>query len=378
MPVKSWTPNLCSGSSFLKSKSTFQDSQTGLPLMLEAFDFVIFGGAGDLALRKLIPGLYRAHREGSLAAGSRIIPTCRNTQMVAEYKDKVRDAAEKHLNSDEFDAAAWDAFSKCLFPVFVDIGTKDEHWDALAQLLNSGGNSQRVFYLSTPPSVFSICCKHLHETGLITATSRVVVEKPLGYDAKTAEEINSQIAEYFSEDAIFRIDHYLGKETVQNLLALRFANGMFEHLWDAKSIDHVQISISETVGLEGRASFYDGAGALRDMVQNHILQLLCLVAMEPPAALEADAVRDEKLKVLRSLRPITADEISHMTVRGQYRAGAVNGMAVPGYLDELGREDSRTETFVALKAEVDNWRWAGVPFYLRTGKRLPERVSEIV
>ncbi len=175
--------------------------------MLEAFDFVIFGGAGDLALRKLIPGLYRAHREGSLPASARIIPTCRNTQMVAEYKQKVRDAAEKHLGGEEFVAADWDEFAKCLFPVFVDIGTKDEHWDALAQLLNSGGNSQRVFYLSTPPSVFSICCKHLHETGLITDTARVVVEKPLGYDAKTAEEINSQIAEYFREDAIFRIDH---------------------------------------------------------------------------------------------------------------------------------------------------------------------------
>lgn len=345
--------------------------------MLEAFDFVIFGGAGDLALRKLIPGLYRAHREGSLPAGARIIPTCRNTQMVDEYKSKVRAAAEQHLNADEFVAADWDVFAQRIFPVFVDIATKDEHWAALADLLNNGGNTQRVFYLSTPPSVFSICCKHLHESGLITPAARVVVEKPLGYDAKTAEEINSQIAEYFSEDAIFRIDHYLGKETVQNLLALRFANGMFEHLWDARSIDHVQITISETVGLEGRASFYDGAGALRDMVQNHILQLLCLVAMESPNKMTADRIRAEKLKVLESLRPLTGNTVKYNTVRGQYVTGELGGKQVPGYLEELGKP-SNTETFVAIRAYIDNGRWANVPFYLRTGKRMKQRFAEIV
>ena len=345
--------------------------------MLEAFDFVIFGGAGDLALRKLIPGLYRAHREGSLPAGARIIPTCRNTQMVEEYKSKVRAAAEQHLNSDEFVAADWDVFAQRIFPVFVDIATKDEHWAALADLLNKGGNVQRVFYLSTPPSVFSVCCKHLNESGLITPTARVVVEKPLGYDAKTAEEINSQIAEYFDEEAIFRIDHYLGKETVQNLLALRFANGMFEHLWDARSIDHVQITISETVGLEGRASFYDGAGALRDMVQNHILQLLCLVAMESPNKMTADRIRAEKLKVLESLRPLTGNTVKYNTVRGQYVTGELNGKQVPGYLEELGKP-SNTETFVAIRAYIDNGRWANVPFYLRTGKRMKQRFAEIV
>lgn len=345
--------------------------------MLEAFDFVIFGGAGDLALRKLIPGLYRAHKEGELPQGARIIPTCRNTQMVDEYKAKVRAAAQEHLNADEFVAEDWEGFAERLFPVFVDIATKDEHWDALAQLLNSSGNIQRVFYLSTPPSVFSVCCKHLHETGLITDTARVVVEKPLGYDAKTAEEINSQIAEYFREEAIYRIDHYLGKETVQNLLALRFANGMFEHLWDAKAIDHVQISISETVGLEGRAGFYDGAGALRDMVQNHILQLLCLVAMESPNKMTAERIRAEKLKVLESLRPLTGNTVKYNTVRGQYVAGEMNGKLVPGYLDELGK-GSNTETFVAIRAYIDNSRWANVPFYLRTGKRMKKRFAEIV
>ncbi len=345
--------------------------------MLEAFDFVIFGGAGDLALRKLIPGLYRAHREGSLPKAARIIPTCRNTQMVNEYKDKVRAAAEKYLNSDEFVVADWENFSKQIFPVFVDIATKDEHWAALAEFMNDGKNRNRVFYLSTPPSVFSVCCKHLHESGLITDAARVVVEKPLGYDAKTAEEINSQIAEYFREDAIFRIDHYLGKETVQNLLALRFANGMFEHLWDAKSIDHVQITISETVGLEGRASFYDGAGALRDMVQNHILQLLCLVAMESPNKMTAERIRAEKIKVLESLRPLTGNTVKYNTVRGQYVAGNINNQDVPGYLDELGKH-SDTETYVAIRAYVDTARWANVPFYLRTGKRMKQRFAEIV
>jgi len=345
--------------------------------MLEAFDFVIFGGAGDLALRKLIPGLYRAHCEGSLPKDARIIPTCRNTQMVSEYKDKVREAAAKYLNTDEFVAAKWDAFAEQLFPVFLDIATRDEYWDSLTQFMNDGKNKQRVFYLSTPPSVFSICCKNLHESGLITEQSRVVVEKPLGYDAKTAEEINSQIAEYFKEEAIFRIDHYLGKETVLNLLALRFANGMFEHLWDAKSIDHVQITISETVGLESRAGFYDTAGALRDMVQNHILQLLCLVAMESPNKMTADRIRAEKLKVLECLRPLTGNTVKYNAVRGQYVAGELDGKLVPGYLDELGKP-SNTETFVAIRAYIDSSRWANVPFYLRTGKRMKQRFAEIV
>ncbi|MES2823191.1 MAG: glucose-6-phosphate dehydrogenase [Pseudomonadota bacterium] len=345
--------------------------------MLEAFDFVLFGGAGDLALRKLIPGLFRAHRNGELPEGTRIITTLRKAEMVADYKNIVREAAQKHLNKNEFDATAWANYEQILFPIFVDIAKKDQHWDDLAQLLNSGDNRQRVFYLSTPPSVFSVCCKHLHECGLITKNSRVVVEKPLGYDAKTAEEINSQIAEYFAETAIFRIDHYLGKESVQNLLALRFANGIFEHLWDARTIDNVQITISETVGLEGRASFYDGAGALRDMVQNHILQLLCLVAMESPTKMTAERIRAEKLKVLESLRPLTGNTVRFNAVRGQYVTGDMNGTTVPGYLDELGAP-SNTETFTAIRVHIDNSRWANVPFYLRTGKRMKQRFAEIV
>ncbi len=344
--------------------------------MLEAFDFVIFGGAGDLALRKLVPAFYRAHRAGELPDGARIIPTCRNTQVMESYKEKVREAAQKHLRSGEFVDADWDEFAKRIHPIFLDIAKKDDKWDDMAALLNAG-NAQRVFYLSTPPSVFSICCQHLSETGLITKTSRVVVEKPLGYDAVSAEEINSQIAEYFDENAIFRIDHYLGKETVQNLLALRFANGMFEHLWDARTIDHVQISIAETVGLEGRAGFYDGAGALRDMVQNHILQLLCLVAMESPNKMTAERIRAEKLKVLESLRPLTGNTVKFNSVRGQYSAGEIDGKAVASYQEELGNSSS-TETFVAVRAHIDNSRWANVPFYLRTGKRMKNRFAEIV
>jgi len=345
--------------------------------MLEAFDFVLFGAAGDLALRKLIPGLFRAHRNGELPEGTRIIPTLRSAQAVVEYKDKVRYAAQKHLNKNEFDTTDWDKFATIIFPMSVDISTLDDKWAELAKFLNGGENRQRVFYLSTPPSVFSAACKHLHESGLITKYARVVVEKPLGYDAKTAEEINSSIAEYFSEEAIFRIDHYLGKEAVQNLLALRFANGIFEHLWDARTIDNVQITISETVGLEGRAGFYDGAGALRDMVQNHILQLLCLVAMESPNKMTAERIRSEKLKVLESLRPLTGNTVRFNAVRGQYVTGQMDGVTVPGYLDELGAP-SNTETFVAIRAHIDNSRWANVPFYLRTGKRMKQRFAEIV
>jgi glucose-6-phosphate 1-dehydrogenase len=226
--------------------------------------------------------------------------------------------------------------------------------------------------------LFGPICDRLDHAGLSHNGARVVVEKPIGKSLASARAVNDAVGAHFSEDRVYRIDHYLGKETVQNLMVLRFANALFEPLWGAAHIDHVQITVSETLGVEGRAGYYDTAGALRDMVQNHMLQLLCLVAMEPPATLDADAVRDEKLKVLKSLLPITESNIAERTVRGQYRAGASDGGPVPGYLEELGDETSRTETFVALKVEIANWRWAGVPFYLRTGKRLAARVSEIV
>jgi glucose-6-phosphate 1-dehydrogenase len=341
------------------------------------FDLVIFGGTGDLALRKLLPGLLRRYANGQIPENSRIFGVARDALGVEGYRAKVGEALQRTLGDDEALKAKLPAFLSKLVYHALD-ATKDAGWDEFAASLKSADERVRVFYLSTSPSLFVDICNRLRDRGLNGEASRVVIEKPIGHDLASAAQINNAVGAAFAEKQIFRIDHYLGKETVQNLLALRFANILFEPLWNATRIDHVQITVAETVGLEKRASYYDTAGALRDMVQNHLLQLLCMVAMEPPAALDADAVRDEKLKVLRSLRPIVGDDVMHQTVRGQYRAGASAGGAVPGYLDELGRADSRTETFVALKAEVDNWRWAGVPFYLRSGKRLPERVSEIV
>jgi glucose-6-phosphate 1-dehydrogenase len=346
--------------------------------MDQPFDIVIFGGSGDLALRKLVPAMYRAYREDKLPPGSRIVATCRNPQDVATYSDSILTALRDHLETEEFCADAWDSFREFLIPLELDISVKDGHWQALADLMTDDPEKSRVFYLAIPPSIFGVCCQHLAEVDLVSANSRVVVEKPLGYDASSADAINTVIARYFDESSIFRIDHYLGKETVQNLMALRFTNVIFEQLWDAKSIDHVQISISETVGLEGRAGFYNEAGALRDMVQNHLLQLLCLVAMESPHKVNANSIRAEKLKVLEALRPMTAEDVTLNTVRGQYVAGSYHGELVPGYLEELGYPYSGTETFVALRAYIDNWRWARVPFYLRTGKRMKERCAEIV
>jgi glucose-6-phosphate 1-dehydrogenase len=236
----------------------------------------------------------------------------------------------------------------------------------------------RVIYLAVGPDLFGPICERLGSHGLVNRETRVVIEKPLGKDLASSRKVNDTIGKVFPESRIYRIDHYLGKETVQNLMALRFANALLEPVWNAGHIDHVQITVAETVGLSGRAGYYDTSGALRDMVQNHILQLLCLTAMEPPPSIDADAVRDEKLKVLRALKPIDASNAAQVTVRGQYRAGASGGGAVPGYLEELGASTSKTETFVAIKAEIANWRWAGVPFYLRTGKRLEARESEIV
>ena len=242
----------------------------------------------------------------------------------------------------------------------------------------SASDRVRVFYLATAPDLFGRICRNIGAAGLNSGKARVVLEKPIGHDLASAQAINTEVGAVFAEEAIFRIDHYLGKETVQNLMVLRFANSLFEPLWNSSAIDHVQITVAETIGVEGRGAYYETAGALRDMVQNHILQMLCLVALEPPTCLDADAVRDEKLKVLRALRPIEGADVGLKTVSGQYRAGASEGGAVPGYAEEIGATTgSNTETFVVIKAEIANWRWAGVPFYLRTGKRLPVRASEI-
>jgi glucose-6-phosphate 1-dehydrogenase len=355
---------------------------TAKTVPVDTFDLVIFGGTGDLALRKLLPGLFRRFADGQIPADSRIIGVARDSLSDAEYRTRVSEALEATVKADTSLQARLEPFLQRLGYHALD-ATKDAGWQAFADELQTHGDRVRVFYLSTSPGLFVDICNRLKAHGLNAGKSRVVIEKPIGKDSASAAIINDAVGSAFDERQIFRIDHYLGKETVQNLMALRFANILFEPLWNSNYIDHVQITVAETVGLEKRAGYYDTSGALRDMVQNHLLQLLCMVSMEPPAAMTADAVRDEKLKVLRSLRPIGAEDATQLTVRGQYRAGASNGGAVPGYVDELvkldpNRKDSRTETFVALKAEVDNWRWAGVPFYLRTGKRLAERVSEIV
>ena len=346
--------------------------------MIEPFDIVIFGGSGDLAVRKLIPALYRAHAEGKLPPGSRVVATCHNQDDVNGFFDTTLEGLRKHLAEGELSPDAWERFKGFLTPVCLDIAVRDEQWAALSDLLQTDSDKSRVYYLAIPPAIFGVCCQHLAELGLVSSNSRVVVEKPLGYDAESAAAINAIIGSYFDEESIYRIDHYLGKETVQNLMALRFTNLIFEELWDAKSIDHVQISIAETVGLEGRAAFYNEAGAMRDMVQNHLLQLLCLVAMESPHKMNAHSIRAEKLKVLEALRPMKTADVGKNVVRGQYVAGSYDDNLVPGYLEELNAPRSQTETFVALRAYVDNWRWARVPFYLRTGKRMKRRCAEIV
>ncbi|WP_422372708.1 glucose-6-phosphate dehydrogenase [Hoeflea sp.] len=344
---------------------------------VDPFDYVVFGGTGDLAERKLLPALYHRQWAGQFSEPTRIIGASRSELSHDAYRDFARDALKQHLKNGEYDEAEVERFLGRLFYVSVD-ARSDQGWDNLKALLDEGNDRVRAFYLAVGPGLFGDISERIKANGLITELTRIVVEKPIGRDLESAHELNRTIGEVFSEEQIFRIDHYLGKETVQNLMALRFANALYEPLWNSAHIDHVQITVAESVGLEGRAGYYDKAGALRDMVQNHIAQLLCLVAMEPPSSMDAEAVRDEKLKVLRSLRPITEENADSLTVRGQYKAGASAGGAVKGYLDELEGGVSNTETFVAIKAEINNWRWAGVPFYLRTGKRMSERVSEIV
>ncbi len=344
---------------------------------VDVFDLIIFGGTGDLALRKLLPALYHRDRDGQITGDSRIVSVGRSALARDDYLGLVEKALQDNLDSEEFDADFWKTFSRRLEYVEADALAHDQ-WEALNELL--GGNEQRirVAYLATAPSLFGSIATGLKVNGLITDNTRIVLEKPLGRDLASASEINDEVGRCFAENQIYRIDHYLGKETVQNLLALRFANSLFEPLWRRGAIDHVQITVAEELGVGGRIDFYDRVGALRDMVQNHLLQLVCLTAMEAPSSLHHDAVRDEKIKVLRALRPIAADAVRGDTVRGQYAAGAIKGNTVPGYDEELGDAKSSTETFVALKVQIDNWRWSNVPFYLRTGKRLKGKHSEII
>ena len=345
---------------------------------LDTFDFILFGGSGDLALRKLLPALYYRHRDGGDTKGWRILGLGRHPLSREEYLNLALEHCRRYIAAKDFSEPAWSAFAQRLDYLRLDANNAQDY-RALSDWLKGAESRVRVFYLATEPGLFAAICTGLSAAGLVTPASRVVLEKPLGRDLVSATRINEQVGAIFSEAQIFRIDHYLGKETVQNLIALRFGNVLLEPLWNRSWVRDVQITIAETVGVEGRGEFYDRIGALRDMVQSHLLQLLCIVAMESPVNIEADTMRDEKLKVLRALRPIAGEDVAARTVRGQYQAGAIDSKPVPAYLEEPGiSPGSRTETFVAIKAELGNWRWAGVPFYLRTGKRMQKRLADIV
>jgi len=344
-----------------------QPERTPVPL----FDLILVGAAGDLAMRKLLPALARRIAEGVIPDGSRILGLVRS-----DAGDGLRQEMRDRLTAGGVPGADVDRMLRHLSFVSGDIAEASSV-GRLREVLGPAEGRTRAIYMATPPDVFVPGSRALKAGGLLDGDERLVVEKPLGHDLASARQINDALAEALPERRTYRIDHYLGKETVQNLLVLRFANTLFERSWSQRDIDHVQITVSETVGLETRAGYYDEVGALRDMVQNHVLQLLCLFAIEPPNALAADAVRDEKMRVLTALKPIRGRDVLQWTVRGQYAGGALDGRHVAGYREELGRE-SATETFAALKVEVENWRWAGVPIYLRTGKRLAARYSEIV
>ncbi|RJG19107.1 glucose-6-phosphate dehydrogenase [Massilia cavernae] len=345
-------------------------------MALNDFDLVLFGGSGDLAMRKLLPAMYSRDVCNDLPPTARIICVGRHEWSQDEFLHSVEKNSKPHLKA--VDQAAWAKFIQRI--VYVSLNATDASTYApLVEALRDDASLTRVYYLATPPHLFAKICDNLAATGLATANSRVVLEKPLGRDLASAKQINAEVGKVFSESQIFRIDHYLGKETVQNLLALRFGNILFEPLWRREWISDVQITIAEKIGVGNRMGYYDTSGALRDMLQNHLLQLLCIVAMEPPTSIAPDAVRDAKLQVLRSLKRFTPTTLAQNIVRGQYRAGHVDGAAVPSYRDEPDAPaQSRTETFVAIKAEIDTWRWAGVPFYLRTGKRMHDRLAEIV
>ncbi|MCJ8139816.1 glucose-6-phosphate dehydrogenase [Falsirhodobacter halotolerans] len=333
---------------------------------VDAFDLVIFGGTGDLARRKILPSLYRRYLAGQIPEESRIIGAARSELSEEAFRDMTRDALMEFLPAAKRDDTTVEAFLRHIRYVRVD-ATGQEGWDELRGVIRPG--MVHAFYFSVAPSLFGNIAERLLAHSIADADSRIVVEKPFGHDLASAKALNAVLAEHFNEQQIYRIDHYLGKETVQNLMAIRFANILFEPLWKTEYIDHVQITVAETVGVNGRGAYYDTSGAMRDMVQNHLMQLLCLIAMEPPYHFDPDAVRDEKLKVIRALEPVRPEDI----VRGQY----LEGGGKPGYIEDSENPNSRTESFIALKVGIANWRWKGTPFYLRTGKRLRARTSEI-
>ncbi|MCH7343311.1 glucose-6-phosphate dehydrogenase [Pelomonas sp. CA6] len=343
-----------------------------------SFDLVFFGGTGDLTWRKLMPALFQAFRHGKLPEGGRILAVARDEMPDERYrewlKERFREVEEGKRPSDE----EFERFAALVHYRRMDL-SQPEHYQRLKEWLGQRQADTVVLYLATSPHLFTQICEQLGAAGLNEPRVRVVLEKPLGHDLASAQQINRVVRSVFAESQAFRIDHYLGKPSVQNLMALRFGNALFEPLWRRESIANIQITLAESLGVGTRGAFYDGTGALRDMIQNHALQLLTMIAMEAPSSNDADAIRDEKLKVLRALKPFTPESVERDVVRGQYRAGTVDGKAVVGYLDEAKvPAGSHTETFVALRTEVQNWRWAGVPFYLRTGKRLQARDAQIV
>ena len=363
----------------LRLRPMHNDEENLMPTAnaVDPCDFVIFGGTGDLAIRKLLPALYLRDRDGQLTTDTRIIAVARAGLDERGYRDKIAAELGRFVTADMLDADTVNRFLARLRFISIDL-TEPSDFGAVTDILSTSTADIRVFYLACAPNLFGTICDSLGRQGLVTDSSRVVLEKPIGHDLESARAINDAVGAVFAERQIFRIDHYLGKESVQNLLVTRFANTLLEPLWNSSWIDHVQITAAESLGVGTRGDYYDKSGALRDMLQNHLLQVLCLVAMEPPTYIDRETVRDEKLKVLQALAPLSADDIKRNTVTGQYSAGLSEGGVVAGYRDDAENPDSTTETFVAVKAQINNWRWAGVPFYLRTGKRMAQRNSEIV
>lgn len=348
---------------------------------VDPFDLVIFGGTGDLARRKLLPALYHRDQDGQFSDDSRIIAVSRQDMNDEGYADWVRDVLETHLPDRQIDEQVFARFRGRLAYVSLDVDD-NAGWQAFAERFEANGRL-RAFYLATAPSLFGKIADGVADAGLVDDRTRIVLEKPVGHDYESAREINDAVGARFDESQIYRIDHYLGKETVQNLIALRFGNSLFEPVWGRQAVDNVQITVAESLGVDDRFEFYEQTGALRDMVQNHMLQLLCLTAMEPPASMHHDDVRNEKIKVLRALKPVMPADVRSVTARGQYAAGMIDGEAVPAYgatsrNEQAPAKQARAETFVAIKAEINNWRWQGVPFYLRTGKRMARKSSQIV
>ncbi len=353
--------------------------------LMEPCSIIIFGASGDLTARKLIPALYHLCKEHQMPRDFRVVGFARREKTDESWRNELRAALDQFSRTQPVDEKVWGDFSRNILYCKGDL-TDDAAYKKLEGMLTSFGSGplreNLLFYLATQPSQFGEVIEQVHRAGLLnkngTAWQRLVVEKPFGHDLASARALNAELTRYAHEQQVCRIDHYLGKETVQNILMFRFSNSIFERLWNRESVDHVQITVSEKIGVGDRGGYYEEAGALRDMVQNHMLQVLALCAMEPPVSLEAEAVRDEKVKLLKSIRPLSPGDVAKQIVRGQYFAGIVNGQLRPGYRQETKvKTDSNVETYVALKLFIDNWRWSGIPFYLRTGKNLPMSASEV-